>query len=73
MNYDELNKLWYELEPIEGLKCKYNDSVRIKSGEFAGQFASVISLLSVEPITYLVETNNSGDVSVKETEIEIVE
>lgn len=73
MNYDEVNKLWYELKPIEGLMFKYNDYIKIKAGEYAGQFASVISLLSIEPITYLVETDSFGDVSVKETEIEIVE
>lgn len=73
MNFNEANKLWYELKPIKGLMCKYNDYIRIKSGKYAEQFASVISILSVEPITYLVETDDFGDVSVKETEIEIVE
>jgi hypothetical protein len=75
MNLDEANKLWYELQPIKGVKFKYNNFIRIIDGENAGNCASVISLVSLEPVSYLVELDllTGGDVIVLETEIESAE
>ncbi len=72
MILEEVNYLWYNLQPIEGISFGLNDSVRIKSGEYEGQFGSVISLTSVEPIPiYLVELGNDGsDVEIAQTELE---
>jgi hypothetical protein len=46
---------------IDGVAFKFNDAVRIKSGEHAGEMGSVVSLLAVEPMpTYVVELSLSG-------------
>jgi hypothetical protein len=72
MTLDEANELWYELAPIDGIIYRYNDCVRIKSGNHHGENATVISLTSVDPITYLVELGSGdGDIVVAESEIEI--
>ncbi len=75
MDLNETNKLWYESLPIEGVKFGYNDFVLIVGGENAGNHASVISLISLEPITYLVELDlpANGDIIILETELEIAE
>ncbi len=72
MKLEEVNYLWYNLQPIEGIAFGLNDSVRIKSGEFEGQFGSVISLISAEPIPiYLVELGNDGlDIEIAQSELE---
>jgi ribosomal protein L24 len=74
MNLDEVNNLWYNSQPIEGIAFRLNDSVLIKSGDYSGQSGSVISIVSVEttPI-YLIELGNTGeDVQVKQSELEII-
>ena len=72
MNLDEANKLWYDFEPIEGVLFRLNDGVRITSGKYAGEYASVISLVSLKPVTYLVElgSENKCDVTITESELE---
>ena len=72
MNLNEANKLWYNFEPIESVLFGLNDYVRIISGEFDGSGASVISLTSLEPVTYLVEHDSSigGDLVISQSELE---
>ncbi len=71
MELNEANKLWYNFQLIKGVLFGYNDSVRIKSGKYTGKYASVISLESLEPITYLVELDsNDGDIIIVESELE---
>ena len=72
MDLNEANKLWYNSEPIDGVLFGLNDYVQIKSGEFAGEGASVISLISLEPVSYLVELDLSkgGDLEIAQSEIE---
>jgi hypothetical protein len=72
MDLNEANKLWFESKPIEGIKFGLNDYVHITEGEYSGNHASVISLMSLEPVTYLVELDlyTGGDVVVFQTEIE---
>ena len=71
MDLKEANKYWFEFEPIEGVLFGLNDSVRIVRGEHAGQVASVISLVSLEPVTYLVELDwDGGDIVIAETALE---
>ena len=75
MDLNEANKLWYESKPIEGVKFGYNDFICVIDGEHFGNCASVISLVSLEPISYLVELDlpAGGDVIVLEKEIEDAE
>lgn len=75
MDLNEANKLWFTSDPISGVLFRYNDYVQIESGEFAGEFANVISLMSIEPVTYLVELHRQtgGDIVVAQSEIEMVE
>ena len=75
MNLDEANKFWFEFQPIQGVIFGLNDSVRIFTGENAGNYGVVISLMSLEPVSYLVELSSSpfGDVVVLETELESAE
>jgi len=71
MNLIEANKLWYKFEPIEGVLFGYNDNVLIKSGNHAAKNASVISLESLQPTTYLLELGSGdGDIVIAETELE---
>lgn len=64
--------LWFNSEPVPGAAFRLNDSVRIKSGERAGEGAAVISLLSLEPAPiYLVELGSGdGDIEIGESELE---
>ena len=75
MNLDEANKLWFEFKPVEGIKFVLNESVRVMKGESKENYAVVISLVSLEPVSYLVELTSSpfGDVIVLESEIERAE
>ena len=73
MNLNEANKLWFESKSIEGVRFRLNDYVRIIDGEHSGNHASVISLMSLEPVTYLVELDiftGGCDAVVLQSEIE---
>ncbi|MDQ3749034.1 MAG: hypothetical protein M3367_08495 [Acidobacteriota bacterium] len=71
MNLEEANKLWYNLKPIESVLFGYNDDVCIISGKYAGESATIISLESLEPVTYLVElASGGGDIIITELELE---
>lgn len=72
MNLEEVNNLWYNSQPIKGIAFGLNDSVRIKSGDLAGQAGSVISIISIEPMPiYLVELGINGeDVQIKQSDLE---
>jgi len=61
------------MRPIDGIRFSYNDFVHIKSGDYAGNDANVISLDSIEPIAYLVELDGArgGDVVIAETDLEM--
>lgn len=78
MDLNEAHKLWYNFEPISGVLFGYNDYVLIKSGAYAGECAkNVISLESLEPVTYLVELDladgSGGNIVIAESEIESAE
>ena len=61
MDQFELERLWASVPGIEGVAFRFNDAVRIKVGEHAGEMGSVVSLLAVEPTpTYVVELSLSG-------------
>jgi hypothetical protein len=57
----DLEKLWFRQEAVPGAAFRLNDYVAIVSGEHAGKFGSVISLLTLDPQpTYLVELVEAG-------------
>jgi ribosomal protein L11 methylase PrmA len=72
VNRRELDNLWFSSQPIPGVAFGLNDSVRIKSGEHAGELAAVISLASLEPTpTYIIELGSGGgELSVAESDLE---
>lgn len=71
---DEANKLWFEFKPIKGIKFGLNDSVEIISNEYCGEFASVISLISVNPPIYLIEfASGAGDIAISELELKSID
>ena len=49
MTQYELEKQWTMPEGISGVSYRFSDLVRIKSGEYSGQTAEVIALISLEP------------------------
>ena len=56
MTQYELESRWITAEGIPGVSYRFSDRVRIKSGEYSGQTAEVISLMSIEPEPiYVVE------------------
>ena len=72
VNQRELDDLWFSSRPIPGVAFRLDDSVLIKSGEHAGEFAAVISLVSLGPTpTYIIElSSGGGDVTVAESDLE---
>jgi hypothetical protein len=68
MNQRELGGLWFSSRPTPGAAFGLIDSVRITSGEYAGEFATVTSLAALEPTPrYIVEPGSGGgDVAVAE-------
>jgi hypothetical protein len=56
MTQFELESRWITTEGIPGVNCRFSDIVRIIAGEYSGQTAEVISLISIEPEPiYVVE------------------
>ena len=49
MTQYELESRWVTAEGISGVSYRFSELVRIKSGEYSGQTAEVIALLSLEP------------------------
>ena len=49
MTQYELESQWITEEGIAGVSYRFSDLVRITAGEYSGQTAKVIALLSVEP------------------------
>ena len=72
MDLNEANKLWFDSQPIDGVSFALNDYVQIRSGKFAGESASIISLISLEPVLYLIELDlpKGGDIEIAQTELE---
>jgi hypothetical protein len=71
VNQRRLDDLWFSSQPIPGVAFGLNDSVRIKSGEHAGELATITSFVSLEPTpTYIVELGSGGDVAVAESDLE---
>ena len=71
INSNDEDKLWFNPEQIKGVIFTYNDIVKIKSGEYIGERAWVISLMPGEPISYLVELDGSGgDIEIAQSELE---
>jgi hypothetical protein len=61
LSHYELESRWVTEAGIPGVDFGFSDLVRIKSGQYAGQAAEVISLLSIEaePL-YMVEIASNG-------------
>lgn len=72
MNLTEVNNLWYNFQPIDGIFFGLNDSVLIKSGDYAEHSGSVISIISVNSIPiYSVELGINGEeVQINQSELE---
>ena len=49
MSQYELESRWTTTEGIPGVSYRFSDLVRIKSGDYSGQTAEVIALISLEP------------------------
>jgi len=45
----DLESQWIAKDGVPGVSYRFSESVRIKSGEYSGQVAEVIALISVEP------------------------
>lgn len=74
MDQKELDERWFNWEPIEGVRYGLNDSVRITTGVHISEGAAVISLLSVDPVMYLIElASGLGDINVLEKDLELIE
>jgi hypothetical protein len=73
VDQNELDRRWFSLEPIEGVKYGLNDAVRITYGEYVGGQGAVISLLSVSPVVYLIELSSVEDASIEESALELIE
>ena len=67
---NDANKLWYKSKPIGGVSFFLNDSVRVTDGEHTNRAGSVISLLSLGPVTYLVELDDGSDVVISQSMLE---
>jgi hypothetical protein len=69
----ELDDRWFSHQPIPGLCFVLNDPVRIVAGEYAGEFGSVMAVLSREPVPiYIVERSLGGDITVSQSDMEPV-
>jgi hypothetical protein len=74
MDQQELDKHWYSWEPIEGVEYGFNDAILILGGPRAGEGGSIISLLSTNPVTYVVELGpGEGDVEIAESNLKLIE
>ena len=76
MDLNKVNKLWYDSKPVQGIKFGLNECVQIIEGEHKGKNASVISLISIEPVKYLVELDlftDDCDAIVLQSEMERAE
>lgn len=73
MDQNELDKRWFSLEPIGGVKYGLNDVVRITSGNYVGGQGAVISLLSFSPVVYLIELSSGDDAQIEESALELIE
>ena len=45
----ELESRWITQEGVPGVSYRFSDIVRIKAGDYRGQTAEVIALLSIDP------------------------
>jgi hypothetical protein len=72
MTQYELESRWVTPEGISGVSYRFSDLVRIKSGEYSGQTAEVISLISLEPepLYMVVLPPNEKSVVLPESELE---
>ena len=68
----ELENRWLTPEGIPGVSYRFSDLVRISSGEYFGQTAEVIALLSTEPepVYLVVLPPNEKSVVLSEPELE---
>jgi hypothetical protein len=72
MTQYELESRWVTPEGISGVSYRFSDLVRIKSGEYSGQTAEVISLISLEPepLYMVVLPPNEKSVVLPQSELE---
>ncbi len=59
----------------EQVRFVLNDSVRVTAGSHKGRTGAVVSLFSLDPVTYLVEPGAApwGDFQVAQSNLEIIE
>ena len=52
-----------------------NDAVRVTAGAHKGRTGAVVSLFSLDPVTYLVEPSAApwGDLQVAQSDLELIE
>jgi hypothetical protein len=72
MTQYELESRWVTPEGISGVSYRFSDLVRIKFGEYSGQTAEVISLISLEPepLYMVVLPPNEKSVVLPQSELE---
>ena len=72
MTQYELESQWITQEGIPGVNYRFSDLVRILSGEYSGQTAEVISLISIEPepVYVVVLPPNEKSVVLPQRELE---
>ncbi|TCV93266.1 hypothetical protein EC912_105126 [Luteibacter rhizovicinus] len=60
-------------EAIPGVTFMHNDYVRVLSGELAGSFGSLVTVLELEPEpTFLLELETGFDAHVRQSDIVLV-
>jgi len=72
MTQYELESHWVTAEGVPGVNYRFGDLVRIKSGEFSGQTAEVIALITIEPepLYIVVLPPNEKSVGLRQSELE---
>ena len=72
MNQYELEGLWVK-GSLPDVDYRFDDSVLIKSGEYANQVARVVALMSIDPIpVYVVEFQAGHSAVLEQADLERV-
>lgn len=66
----DLSQAFLNRESIAGVEYQHNDYVRVTDGPHQGKHGSLVSLLDmkIEPI-FLVETEEDGDVEIRQSQL----
>jgi hypothetical protein len=72
MTQYDLERRWITADGIPGVSYRFSDLVRIRSGEYSGQAAEVISLITLEPepVYMVVLPPNERSVVLRQSELE---